>query len=30
MPVFRESIGLFATLAVVWAVSLLIALPFFQ
>ncbi len=30
MSVFRESIGLFATLAVIWAVSLLIALPFFN
>ena len=29
MFVFRESIGLVATLAAVWAVSLLIALPFF-
>ena len=29
MPVLRESIGLFATLAAVWAVSLLIVLPFF-
>ena len=29
MPVFRESIGLLATLAAVWAVSLLIVLPFF-
>ena len=28
--VFRESIGLLATLAAVWAASLLIALPFFQ
>ncbi len=30
MPVLRESIGLLATLAAVWAVSLLIALPFFR
>lgn len=29
MPVFRESIGLVATLAAIWAVSLLITLPFF-
>lgn len=29
MPVFRESIGLLATLAAIWAVSLLIILPFF-
>lgn len=29
MPVLRESIGLLATLAAVWAVSLLIVLPFF-
>jgi hypothetical protein len=30
MPVFRASIGLLATLAAFWGVSLLIALPFFQ
>lgn len=30
MSVFRESIGRFATLAAVWAVLLLIVLPFFQ
>ncbi len=30
LSVFRESLGLLATLAAVWAVSLLIALPFFH
>jgi hypothetical protein len=30
MPVLRESIGLLATPAAIWAVSLLIALPFFH
>ncbi len=29
LPVFRESVGLLAALAAVWAVTLLIALPFF-
>lgn len=29
LPVFRESIGLLASLAAIWAVLLLIALPFF-